>query len=390
MDRSTSQFLDTARWLSAFTVVAAHVCALLLVDEVKVVQPAMGLRLFFCLKNTGHVAVVIFFVVSGFLVGGRELLRTLDGEEFDFSRYAVQRFSRIYTVLVPALIVTAILDYSGQHYFNESQLYTAGQGFGSLDYSIANRDDLATFAGNILMLQTITVEPFGGNGPLWSLANEWWYYVVFGLFLFSVSRNRTPLLRVTGLTTSLIVLSVLPSNISLWFTIWLLGVGLAVLDRFWSGAEFRHAIWLMFIGFAVSLYGMSWGPALAAGLPENVRRLTNLMVDGVAALAFAAPLLSAKNASFRIGGRMNQYLAGFSYTLYLVHFPALVFLSSFLHDVLGTGFGLPPNPASVALVVAFVAALCAYAWCFAYVTERHTPAVRNALTRILSRVANSG
>lgn len=391
IDASTSQFLDAARWMSAFAVVVSHACGLMLVSASQAAQRTIALRLFFSLENSGHVAVMIFFVVSGFLVGGQELVRILDGKHFDMSRYSIQRFSRIYVVLIPALFATVILDYAGQHYFNQSLLYTmpARQSVDSLQYAVADRDDATTLVGNFLMLQTIAVEPFGGNGPLWSLANEWWYYVVFGLFLISLSGNRGPVWRISSLAASLIILGLWPYTISWWFAIWLLGVALAVLNRIWSGVDFRQAFCFMLIGFAVSLYAMSWTPALVSR-PSHVQWAMKLLVDSIAALSFAAPLLSAKNASWRILGRLHNRLAGFSYTLYLVHFPALIFLGAFVHDIFGVGSARPFGAASLTLVVAFVGTVSGYAWCFAYLTERRTLVVRDGLTRMVTRVRNLG
>ena len=39
---------------------------------------------------------------------------------------------------------------------------------------------------NAFFLQTIVGPTFGSNGPLWSLAYEWWYYVLFPLALGAV------------------------------------------------------------------------------------------------------------------------------------------------------------------------------------------------------------
>ena len=41
--------------------------------------------------------------------------------------------------------------------------------------------DAATFWGNLVFLQTILVPTYGTNALLWSLANEFWYYMLFPL-----------------------------------------------------------------------------------------------------------------------------------------------------------------------------------------------------------------
>jgi peptidoglycan/LPS O-acetylase OafA/YrhL len=230
------------------------------------------------------------------------------------------------------------------------------------------------------MVQTIAVAPFGGDGALWSLANEWWYYVLFGLVLLSVSTNRPLLLRLATLGGSLIILGTMPTTISLWFTLWLIGVGAALVYRHWGGLDAGPAFCLMLVAFAVSLCGIQWLQTLESwsGAPQDV---LNLLLDGVAALGFTVALLSAKNASWGGHRRVHHVLAGFSYTLYLVHFPALVFLGAVAHDVFGVGLASAPAPANLALVALFVVILMAFAWMFARLTEQNTPAVRDALMR---------
>ena len=379
IDGATSRFLDATRWMAALAVVVSHASAL-------VIGPGDGVgdEVLRYLQNSGHLAVVIFFVVSGYLVGGLELLRVMNGRGFDPWRYAVQRFSRIYTVLVPALILTAVFDGVGRRAFDGSALYTdpSVQRVGSLMYAIAERDDFRTFLGNLLMLQTVVVEPFGGNGPLWSLANEWWYYVAFGLLLVALSAG-TRVARVAALGGGAVLLGMLPVSISVWFGVWLLGVGAALVGRRWRGLAGGRAGWVMWAGFAVALLGMRFDPMLAV-LPAPVQVVAKLGLDAVAGLAFAVGLLSARNGDVR-GAGVHAALAGFSYTLYAVHFPALVLFGAAAHDLLGLGFNQPMGLGSLATVAGLSLLICAFAWGFSQVTERRTPIVRGWLMRLAPR-----
>jgi len=85
---------------------------------------------------------------------------------------------------------------------------------------------LDTFLGNLMQLQTIVVSSFGSNGPLWSLANEWWYYVAFGLFMMAYGSGPV-LVRFAMVGAIVAMMIVLPLNISLWLVIWGVGVGAA-------------------------------------------------------------------------------------------------------------------------------------------------------------------
>lgn len=379
IDGATSRFLDATRWMAAVAVVVSHASALM-------IGPGSGWgdEVLRYLQNCGHLAVVIFFVVSGYLVGGLELLRVMDGRGFDPWRYAVQRFSRIYTVLVPALVLTAVFDGFGRRVFNASALYTdpSVQRVGSLMYAIAERDDAGTFLGNLLMLQTVVVEPFGGNGPLWSLANEWWYYVAFGLFLVAMCAGSRPG-RVAALGGGLLLLGVLPVSISVWFAIWLLGVGAALVGRRWRGLAAGRAGLVMWVGFAAALLGMRFDPMLVVW-PGPVQVAAKLGIDAVAGVAFAVGLLSARNGGVG-GARLHAALAGFSYTLYAVHFPALVLFGAAAHDLLGLRFNQALGVGSLVAVGALSLAIWAFAWGFAQLTERRTPVVRGWLMRLAPR-----
>lgn len=54
----------------------------------------IGAFLFYTFGRLGHEAVVVFFVLSGFLVGGRGFERISKGI-FDVRSYAIDRFARI-------------------------------------------------------------------------------------------------------------------------------------------------------------------------------------------------------------------------------------------------------------------------------------------------------
>ncbi len=63
------------------------------------------LNLVYFITNLGHEAVVVFFVLSGFLIGGN-LTDSMRRGSFDLVRYLIARFTRVYIVYLPALIVT--------------------------------------------------------------------------------------------------------------------------------------------------------------------------------------------------------------------------------------------------------------------------------------------
>ncbi len=108
----------------------------------------------------GLEAVVLFFVLSGFLVGGKVLERIVNGS-FDLKAYTLDRVSRIYIPLIPALIFTAVVN-----------CLICGRPFSVL-----------SLVGNLFGLQGVwsQIPAFAGNDPLWTLSYECWFYVLGGL-----------------------------------------------------------------------------------------------------------------------------------------------------------------------------------------------------------------
>jgi peptidoglycan/LPS O-acetylase OafA/YrhL len=369
VNSGTSDFLSASRWVAAFFVVIFHVF------NISVYYSGPQGLLFRCvhfLCGFGHIAVIVFFVISGFLVGGGSILR-LENKGFDLIDYFIHRFARIYTVLLPALIACFMLDRLGITLFNGSEIY-------HLFYSNEFGDDLTihlglvTFIGNLLQLQMIAVSTFGSDGPLWSLANEWWYYVVFG-FSMVAYHMRSMFTRVFAAFVSLAVVILLPPKISLWFVMWGIGAGAAVLDRCWAGWPFHFAATIALICL------------IAVRLASRYMDTENLdfILDLVVALGYSVALVSAKNHKGpQRFWTVNRRLASFSYSLYLVHFPVMVFVAAVFKDVFDISSARPPSVAALLYGAASMVFIYGFAWIFASATEAHTDTVKSRLSLAIS------
>ena len=176
-------WFNAVRGIAAVEVCASHLRSFLLVNFAAVAQPTALDRVFYFATGLGHEAVVIFFVMSGWLVGGSVWRQQREGR-FSWRDYGTARLTRLWLVLIPALLWTEAVDHigfsiSGGFGYDGSRFAMSSSGPGGaapLDLS------MTTFAGNALFLQTILVPVLGTNGPLWSLAYEFWYYAVFPLF----------------------------------------------------------------------------------------------------------------------------------------------------------------------------------------------------------------
>ncbi len=377
--RPETQFLDLMRWFAALAVVLSHVRSLTLADYAEIrPPPSIALRLFYFAAGFGHEAVVVFFVISGFLVGGASLIAATEGR-LSLLDYAVHRFARIYIVLGPALLIGLLLDQVGSRLVDDTGLYThlGSFRFLSIAFPVTDRLDLGIVLGNLAMLQTILVPPLGSNGPLWSLASEWWYYVLFGLAVV-IARRGDDRRRLAGAAVFAIALWALPIEISLWFALWALGVGVALLSRHWRG-------WPAPVGLAAFVLSLVLARLVQrvespAGNPGGIT--LQFALDLMIAVGFSLALLCARRGWWGRGA-LNRQLAAFSYTIYLVHFPAMVFLAACAHRVFGFGIADQPTLAAVAFTLAMILCLYGFAWGVAQLTEAHTSQARNWLYRTL-------
>ena len=81
------------------------------------------------------------------------------------------------------------------------------------------------FLGNLVFLQDLYVPTFGSNWPLWSLANEFWYYLWFPALFMIVKRRRQGLMAVSRLAVVLMP-GLLPG-----FLVWLIGTLVYFADK---------------------------------------------------------------------------------------------------------------------------------------------------------------
>lgn len=353
MNENLSTFLNLSRWLAALMVVLSHARHEMLTDLATVHDPALAIKLVYFFTSFGREAVMIFFVVSGFLVGGVTLDRwTRRG--VNMMGYAIARFSRIYTVLIPALIVGALLDWAS-HNFLGSAIPP-----GSLSPRV--------FLSNVFMLGGITNPVLGNNAPLWSLAWEWWYYVAFAVIGWSIATRRTVVAIAAASAFALIA----PQRIALWGSIWALGV----VAYYWVKSTTWRPHPVLGLGVLLACLVISRCTHSVGMLVEQEPTHIAFAREFMVGAGFMLALVSMSRSRLEIPAPMLHHtLADFSYTTYLVHMPAVIFIAS-----AAGAMHMQPNAISIAALVALVAFVYAYAYAFSRLTERHTPVVRKWLS----------
>ena len=374
-------WFDVVRGVSALLVCAGHLRAVAMVDFPGITHPALWHPVFYALTGLGHQAVLVFFVLSGFFVGGS----VLNQPHFEVRDYAVARLSRLWVVLIPCLLLTCSLDSVTQRLApsildgaHQAQWHSGPQ---------AGRYDAGalTFLGNALFLQTVAVPVLGSNSPLWSLASEFWYYVLFPLLAVAAgwaAKGTSAMARAGAAALAMALLFCLPGELVLGFVVWLMGVVAWGCTRFAPAGVLIAAkrltplTTLLFVAAVAYSKSSAWQARL--GVPADPW-LGAMFALWCLSLAGAGPVVSS------LIGRLSRRLSDLSYSLYVSHFPWLVLLAACFPEWTGLQ---PGGQASLVFIVA-LAMLLAFGWWVWWLFERHTARVRQAATQAWTGLWNS-
>lgn len=321
----------------------------------------------------GQEAVMVFFVLSGYLVGG-SVLRSFRRGNWSWRDYLVRRLVRLWIVLIPAIALGVLLDSLGAHMFGGAgSLYSAppGQDFVSAG-ALATERDGSVILGNLLFLQTILVPPIGTNTPLWSLANEFWYYLAFPLLLIAVYPCFTLPARIAGAVAAIGILALIGSEADLLLLPWLLGAAVSQLPRVIARR------WQNVAGLGAAV-GMGLTLVLAKRYIADLQGAE--LVVGVAA-AILVYIVACQNRLGKTGfyGRIASTLARLSYTLYLTHLPFMILVFT---AVSGPWAEHPVSAGSLARCAGLILAALVWAWGVHRLFESRTDAAREAVMRLI-------
>jgi len=355
--------LDMLRGVAALAVVMGHIRGFVFVSYGELTAPGPGVEALYAASSLGHQAVVAFFALSGYLVGGQALRGILLGA-WSFPDYMIARLARLWTVAIPALLLTLIVDWTGR-------ALGGGAGYDGAWYALAasgpnqqSPADLSasTFLGNLAFLQMIAVPVYGSNGPLWSLANEFWYYVLGPLVAITVLMRRCwPQSARVGVA-ALIIAVLLPGPLVLLGLIWAAG---ALVNH--VAAVRSHS----FMGHPLYLAATILLVVAAVIFSRGAGSVTADLTLGVAWAALI-PALALRRPSGALYTRVATGLAEISYTLYATHFPLLAFAWFVFMAPRKAVPGLSSMLTAGGLLVVLLLAAVVLWWCF----ERNTARVR--------------
>ena len=117
---AASVHLDALRGIAAVGVCLSHLRDFFFQDYPKVPHHNPLLAAAYLATGLGHQWVIVFFVLSGYLVGG-SVLRSFALDRWSWRSYLLNRMTRLYTVLIPALVLGGLLDMAGIHLFGDER-----------------------------------------------------------------------------------------------------------------------------------------------------------------------------------------------------------------------------------------------------------------------------
>jgi peptidoglycan/LPS O-acetylase OafA/YrhL len=313
-DSNASVLFDLLRAVAALLVFLEHGRNLFFVDFPDLTSHRTLLAIPYVLTGAGHQAVVVFFVLSGFFISGA-VIRAVERNQWLWTDYLTRRLARLWVVLIPALLLCLLWDKLGMHLGHAPALY-GGKVNNHMLGDISRLLSPSTFFGNLFFVQGILVPVFGSDGALWSLTNEFWYYILFPFGFFSFRSATSRAQRFLCAPLFCLVAWFVRGGILNSFPIWLAGTLLLLVPPPRISGNSARRIRIL----AACIYCLIFF-ALA-----KIHSLPGLVSDYLLTLAtfvFLWILMSANGRSVpaAISVRASREGARFSYTLYAVHTP---------------------------------------------------------------------
>jgi peptidoglycan/LPS O-acetylase OafA/YrhL len=389
LSQESSVFLNLVRLVACELVVIGHF--------ITSYQPGV-LTSFFFGGMLGGIGVFLFFCISGFLIS-YSLLQKLDNTAYRFRNFFVDRFSRIYSGLLPAMLFTTIL---------VAGIYVTNKIYFDYLCSIESAPSILNFGMTLGMVERFpigffssvfsvirlpfplpSVAPFGFMATLWTLVVEWWIYMFFGWIIIgsrglSGKRQRSISYKVLFLVVAALLSLILVGlfgEFSSFIIVWFVG---ALMMLAFSSSTVRSklsgyvAARVLAVLFCISLASVGYEAYVTfAFTHESFGLVFGLLISACVFLGIL--LLNGKSIQWIshliLRKRVVAYssvLAGFSYTLFLIHYPIILFLN-----------GLNASTNRILMFVPVVLLINVVAYCFANFTEKKHKELSVRIKRLL-------
>lgn len=379
---SVNYAMNTMRIVAALVVVVSHVRPMFFVDYPDAESREPLTQVMYAVTGVGHQAVLVFFVLSGYWVGG-SVIRGLRQGRFSVGAFATARLTRLWLVLIPAILVTQVIDRVGVALRPTSDVYEGSPAYHTIVPAGGPIQNLTLLdsLGNIAFVQDLYVPSVGTNTPLWSLAAEFWYYLLFPALILVFARRVSIATRAGAAAVSIAAIALVsfptessPTQVLLLFPAWLLGALVAfyqgrIASRMnglqpWSRNAIRTVALLAVLVTAIA--------------DSRLHHIVSTYALAIAAAGLtAAYVVDVRSSRARAALRPMSWASEWSYSLYATHMPVVALLAALIVPMAADRWQL--TVAGFLIMLALTAVPVAFAIGFYMLTEKHTDTVRRAI-----------
>ena len=348
MNKHFSLFLDLVRFTAAILVVLSHF------GNHNIGLPA-------AMPDFGREAVVVFFLLSGYVIA-----YTTSEKSMSLREYVVARCARIYSVAIPVVLLCFFLAYVASQ-FSAGHINSSYQ----LQKPYVYLPLHFLFMGELWNLAEVPPWLI----QYWSLGYEVWYYVLFGVAFYLRGAKR--------LLLGAVVLLIMGFKLWLLLPVWLAGAYLYKYqkDLPLTALQARLA-WLATLALllAFKLYGVdhylrALGTALWPFAGLHLGSADRFLADYVVAALIYLNFVLARQAGFsslQVLATPIRALAAYTFTLYLIHGPVMGLWQLFY----------PHNPNSLADILLLSAAIGLATYTVGLVSEQRKRAFHDGFNAV--------
>lgn len=308
---------DLMRGVAALLVLLSHA------NQIFIRRLLPNQELIFTLISTlARHSVLVFFLLSGFLITNSIISNIKRNQYFDIKSYLAARITRIYPPLIGSIIVVFIcwliiysFDLPGK--FN----------YGIASDTFVMREKFVFTFKDIYLVLTMQNGMLQANGPLWSLYLECIIYIT-AMFCGLAITTKSKLLKCVWLCFAVYLCFYgfkINANFGFFFLVWIIGSllsfygslrGVTPLEK--SSFLFNMCIvWLVILGL------INWRFLVVTKEDSSIHLVAQFSFCILYAhLIFVSPAFNRFNSKFFAA------TGDYSYSLYIVHFPLLLLFFS--------------------------------------------------------------
>ena len=344
-------FLDLFRVVAALLVLLVHARCETFETYSQLIPESQNMftQIFYVIANLGLDSVAVFFLLSGFLTGGRAIQNFKNGK-ISPKQYVLGRVARIYPPLIATLLLIIVSNF-----------------FIHKDFS------WMMILGNLFGLQHIAVN--AATPVLWTIAYEIWFYVfIWGLMLFMNKKY---------LFTGIFIMSI-ASTMFIGLSIeWVLMLFIGMLAYYYKDNKIQRGVLLIALAVFFCTFCLDFlsKESHAFNTPFNGwNRSMIFFWFGVSLMVIITKCaMSAPSNKFLIAlDSFGSKLAPISYSLFLTHLPALYVLRYLRNDYVYEYVNL----SSMGVYILNCIICIIVGWLMYWLVERHTGKIQKALFKL--------